>query len=50
MVCKKEKTEETESFFKLKANEIDNHKNFFIAKIKRFQVTFQIMWVKNWKI
>ena len=29
---KKEKTEETESFFKLKANEIDNHKIFFIAK------------------
>ena len=28
---KKEKTEETESFFKLKANEIDNHKIFFIA-------------------
>ena len=28
---KREKTEETESFFKLKANEIDNHKIFFIA-------------------
>ena len=30
-LIKREKTEETESFFKLKANEIDNCKIFFLA-------------------
>ena len=30
-LIKREKTEETESFYKLKANEIDNYKIFFLA-------------------